>query len=45
METKVCSKCGEEKPLKMFYKQARSKDGYRGVCKNVLMGKILQEVI
>ncbi len=31
--TKVCSKCGEEKPLELFYKRVDSKDGKRGACK------------
>ena len=29
METKVCSKCGEEKPFTDFYKNRMCKDGYR----------------
>ena len=31
-ETKVCTKCGMEKPLDEFYKTKTSKDGYRGTC-------------
>lgn len=30
---KKCSKCKEEKPLTQFYRQTRSKDGYRAACK------------
>lgn len=32
--TKVCKKCGLEKPLSDFYKKIRSIDGYRGYCKS-----------
>lgn len=32
-ETKVCSKCGVEKPLVEFGKRKTSKDGRRGECK------------
>lgn len=28
METKVCSKCGQEKPLEEFMKNAKVKSGY-----------------
>lgn len=33
--TKICSKCGEEKPLKeeFFYKHPLTKDGYDGQCR------------
>ena len=34
METKVCSLCGRELPLKMFYK--RSENTYRKDCKNCI---------
>jgi hypothetical protein len=33
METKVCSKCGEEKEIILFRKRKDSKDGYRKECK------------
>ena len=33
METKVCTKCGEEKPLSEFYRLKSSKDGRRSACK------------
>jgi hypothetical protein len=32
METKICSKCGEEKEISEFYKSKTSKSGYRGAC-------------
>ena len=38
MDTKVCSKCGVEKELGLFSKQASNKDGYRGVCKECMYG-------
>jgi hypothetical protein len=31
--TKICSKCGEEKPVTEFYRQAGGKDGLRAACK------------
>lgn len=31
--TKICSKCGEEKPLDLFYRHKKSKDGRRPDCK------------
>jgi 5-methylcytosine-specific restriction endonuclease McrA len=31
--TKKCSKCGEEKSIDQFHKQAKGKDGHRGKCK------------
>jgi hypothetical protein len=34
MESKVCTKCGEEKALCEFNKDKTHKDGYRSVCKN-----------
>lgn len=33
METKRCSRCGEEKPLSEFKKNPRNKDGYEYTCK------------
>jgi len=30
---KVCSRCGQEKPLSDFHKDSRGKDGYRAECK------------
>jgi hypothetical protein len=33
METKVCSKCSQEKEIYEFYKRKGSKDGYRSECK------------
>ncbi len=32
-ETKVCSKCGAEKPVDAYYRQRGNKDGRRGACK------------
>jgi len=33
METKVCRKCKQEKPVKDFCKYSKSKDGYHYWCK------------
>lgn len=33
METKKCTKCGEEKPIAEFHKKTKSKDGYYSQCK------------
>ena len=33
METKVCSKCKEEKNICDFYKRKETKNGYRSDCK------------
>ena len=33
IETKVCTKCGVEKSLEMFYKDKAKKDGLQGKCK------------
>ena len=33
METKTCSKCGEEKPLDEYHKNKGRKDGYQYECK------------
>lgn len=33
METKVCTKCGIEKPLSEFYESRSCKDGCHGSCK------------
>lgn len=33
IRNKICSECGEKKPLKQFYKRKTSPDGYRGKCK------------
>ena len=34
MDSKQCSKCGEEKPVAEFYKAKNKKDGLRGECKS-----------
>jgi len=34
MDSKVCSKCGKEKPLTDFYKDNRTKGGYAAQCKD-----------
>jgi hypothetical protein len=33
IRTKICSKCREEKPVKLFRKQSASKDGFQSWCK------------
>jgi len=33
METKRCTKCGEEKPITEFGRRKQSKDGYQSHCK------------
>ena len=33
METKICYKCREEKPLEEFYKNKTTKDGRKSACK------------
>lgn len=42
---KECSRCGEIKPLDDFYRNKRSKDGRRGICKacNAIDNKIYGE--
>jgi hypothetical protein len=37
--TKKCHACGEEKPVKDFYKSSSSKDGYAPSCKDCQMGR------
>ena len=34
MKTKVCTKCGEEKPLSKYYKQKGGKFGVKAKCKS-----------
>lgn len=36
MESKVCTKCGEEKSLCEFYRHNKSKDGYKNHCKGCM---------
>jgi hypothetical protein len=36
METKKCSKCGEEKELSEFYKSSKTKTGYKCQCKECI---------
>jgi hypothetical protein len=36
MESKFCTKCGEEKMLCEFYKHSKSKDGHKNHCKNCM---------
>src|SRR5262245_36882243 len=33
MKTKLCNKCGEEKPLEEFYTRRNTGDGYMNWCK------------
>lgn len=32
-QTKTCSRCGVEKPLRDFHRRSSSPDGHSGVCK------------
>ena len=32
--TKVCKKCGQEKPIKEFYRDKTTKDGYQAWCRD-----------
>lgn len=34
MDTKICNKCGKEKPLNQFVKKSSSSDGYSSQCKD-----------
>lgn len=36
MESKVCTKCGEEKAFREFYKNSKSKDGHKNHCKSCI---------
>jgi hypothetical protein len=38
MDTKVCKKCGEEKPFSEFYKDKSKPDGYYSSCKSCKNG-------
>lgn len=38
MKTKVCDKCGEEKPLTEFGHDKSSHDGYKNICKSCRAG-------
>jgi hypothetical protein len=42
MENKKCTKCLEEKPLNEYYKQPKSSDGYKTICKSC--GKIVRRI-
>ena len=33
VETKVCTKCGAEKPVSEFYRDKHNRDGFRNRCK------------
>ncbi len=33
LDSKQCTKCGQEKPLEDFHRNVRSKDGFRTICK------------
>ena len=36
MDSKICRKCGGEKPLDKFGKQSSTKDGYKYYCKDCI---------
>ena len=36
METKICSKCKEEKDVCEFYKHSKNPNIYRGQCKKCM---------
>ena len=36
METKVCNKCGKEKPISEFSKNSRKRDGLQTACKECM---------
>lgn len=36
MNSKVCSKCGEEKPMEDFYADCSAKKGYKSACKECI---------
>lgn len=36
METKVCNKCGKEKPISEFSRNSRKKDGLQTACKECM---------
>jgi thiol-disulfide isomerase/thioredoxin len=36
MDTKICTKCKEEKPITEYYKNKLSKDGYQTWCKSCI---------
>lgn len=44
MEDKKCSKCGETKAIKFFYKKSRSVDGHNPVCSVCLKGRRLVRI-
>ena len=39
METKICKKCGVEKPIERFGKCYKNKDGFNGTCKDCITKK------
>ncbi len=44
METKKCTKCGQERESKWFYKQKGTKDGLRTWCKSCFDGATIRWV-
>lgn len=40
MKTKVCDKCGEEKPINEFGHNKSNPDGYNNVCKSCRAGYV-----
>ena len=40
METKICTKCGEEKNIIYFAKDKRAKNGFRNQCKKCIKRRL-----
>ena len=40
IRTKICSRCGKEKPITAFHWRDDSPDGHRGVCKDCINARL-----